>query len=47
MPVRNSALLADSAYKGLLLDMFVLEAGERAEEGFDAVCIDTTPACLP
>lgn len=42
VPVRNSALLADSAYEGLLLDMFILEAGQRAEEeGFDAVCIDT------
>lgn len=42
VPVRNSAFLADSAYEGLLLDMFILEAGQRAEEeGFDAVCIDT------
>ncbi len=40
--VRNGAALGDSYYDALLMDMFVFEAGLRAEaEGFDAVCIDT------
>jgi len=42
IPVRNSAFLADSLYEGLLLEMFIFEAGMRSEEeGYDAVCIDT------
>lgn len=40
--VRNGAALGDSYYDALLMDMFVFEAGLRAEkEGYDAVCIDT------
>lgn len=40
--VKNGAALGDSYYDALLMDMFVFEAGLRAEaEGFDAICIDT------
>jgi len=40
--VKNGAALGDSYYDAMLMDMFVFEAGLRAEEeGFDAVCIDT------
>jgi len=40
--VRDGAALGDSYYDALLMDMFVFEAGLRAErEGYDAVCIDT------
>lgn len=40
--VKNGAALGDSYYDALLMDMFVFEAGLRAEqEGYDAVCIDT------
>lgn len=40
--VRNGAALGDSYYDALLMDMFVFEAGLRAEEeGYAAVCIDT------
>lgn len=40
--VKNGAALGDSFYDALLMDMFVMEAGLRAEqEGYDAVCIDT------
>jgi len=40
--VKNSCALADSYYDVLLMDMFVFEAGLKAEqEGYDAVCIDT------
>lgn len=40
--VRDSARLADSQAETLALEMYVYEAGMRAEEeGYDAVCIDT------
>lgn len=40
--VKNGAALGDSYYDSLLMDMFVFEAGLRAEqEGYSAVCIDT------
>nr|WP_309099980.1 aspartate/glutamate racemase family protein [Fredinandcohnia onubensis] len=40
--VKNGAALGDSYYDTMLMDMFVFEAGLKAqEEGFDAVCIDT------
>ena len=42
VPVRNAGALLDSAYDALVFDMYVTEAGLRAEEeGFDAVVIDT------
>jgi len=42
VPVRNSCARGDSYYDAALLDMFVFEAGIRAEEeGYDAVCLDT------
>ena len=40
--VRNAPLDADSYYSDLIFDMYVVEAGlNAAEEGFDAVVIDT------
>ena len=43
VPVRNSGTLADSHYEALVLEMYVTEAGLRAEdEGFDAVVMDTS-----
>jgi allantoin racemase len=40
--VKNGAALGDSYYDAMLMDMFVFEAGLKAEEeGYDAVCIDT------
>jgi allantoin racemase len=40
--VKNSGALGDTYYDALLMDMFVFEAGLKAEEeGYDAVCIDT------
>jgi Asp/Glu/hydantoin racemase len=40
--VKNSCALGDSYYDSTLLDMFIFEAGLKAEqEGYDAVCIDT------
>ncbi|RHW38308.1 hydrogenase expression protein HupH [Lysinibacillus yapensis] len=40
--VKNGASLGDSYYDTMLMDMFVFEAGLKAEEeGYDAVCIDT------
>lgn len=40
--VRNSGVLADSAYDNMLIELFVVEAGLNAEaEGYDAVCVDT------
>lgn len=42
VPVRNAGALLDSAYDALVFDMYVTEAGLRAEEeGFAAVVIDT------
>ncbi|MGW0172687.1 aspartate/glutamate racemase family protein [Rhodococcus sp. NPDC003322] len=42
VPVRNSGVLADSAYDNLLIELFVVEAGIGAEaDGYDAVCVDT------
>src|SRR5947209_20621851 len=42
VPVRNSATLVDSYYDALIFDMYITEAGLRAEEeGFDAVIMDT------
>jgi allantoin racemase len=42
VPVRNSGTLLDSHYEGLIFDMYVAEAGLRAEEeGYDAVIMDT------
>lgn len=40
--VKNSCAFGDSYYDSTLLDMFIFEAGLKAEqEGYDAVCIDT------
>lgn len=40
--VKNGASLGDSYYDTMLMDMFVFEAGLKAEEeGYDAICIDT------
>ena len=42
IPVRNSATLVDCYYEDLVFDMYIAEAGLRAEdEGFDAVVMDT------
>ena len=42
VPVRNSATLVDCYYEDLVFDMYITEAGLRAEEeGFDAVIMDT------
>jgi allantoin racemase len=42
VPVRNSGLLADSFYEGLLMDAYIAAEGIHAEEaGFDAVIMDT------
>jgi len=42
VPVKNSCSFGDSYYDALLMDMFIFEAGLKAEEeGYDAVCIDT------
>jgi allantoin racemase len=42
VPVRNCGALLDSYYDALVFDMYVTEAGLRAEdEGFDAVIMDT------
>jgi allantoin racemase len=42
VPVRNSATLVDCYYEDLVFDMYVTEAGLRAEEeGYDAVVMDT------
>lgn len=42
VPLRNDIIIVDSYYGDLILDMYVTEAGLRAEEeGFDAVVIDT------
>src|SRR2546429_394179 len=42
VPVRNSATLVDCYYEDLVFDMYIVEAGLRAEEeGFDAVIMDT------
>src|SRR5213080_2631189 len=42
IPVRNSATLVDCYYEDLVFDMYIAEAGLRAEEeGFDAVIMDT------
>lgn len=41
-PVRNGPASVDSLYDIFVMDMYVFEAGLRAEQdGFDAVCIDT------
>jgi allantoin racemase len=43
VPVRNSGTLADCHFEALILEMYVTEAGLRAEEeGFDAVVMDTS-----
>jgi allantoin racemase len=43
VPVRNSGTLADCHYEALILEMYVTEAGLRAEEeGYDAVVMDTS-----
>ncbi len=40
--VRNSATLVDCHYEALVFDMYIVEAGLRAEEeGYDAVVMDT------
>jgi hypothetical protein len=40
--VRNSGTLLDSYYESVVFDMYVVEAGLRAqEEGHDAVIMDT------
>src|SRR2546421_3025033 len=42
VPVRNSATLVDCYYEAMVFDMYIVEAGLRAEdEGFDAVIMDT------
>jgi Asp/Glu/hydantoin racemase len=42
VPVRNSATLVDCYYEALIFDMYIVEAGLRAEEeGYDAVVMDT------
>ena len=42
VPVRNAATAADGYYGSVIFDMYVTEAGVRAEEeGFDAVVMDT------
>lgn len=42
IPVRHSATLVDSQYEALIFDMYIVEAGLRAEEeGYDAVLMDT------
>ena len=42
VPVKNSCAFGDSYYDAQLMDMFIFEAGLKAEEeGYDAVCIDT------
>jgi allantoin racemase len=42
VPVRNSATLVDCYYEALVFDMYIVEAGLRAEEeGYDAVIMDT------
>jgi allantoin racemase len=42
VPVRNSATLVDCYYEDLVFDMYITEAGLRAEEeGYDAVVMDT------
>ena len=42
VPVRNSAAMVDSLYEALIFDMYIAEAGLRAEEeGYDAVIMDT------
>ena len=42
VPVRNSATLVDCYYEDLVFDMYITEAGLRAEdEGYDAVIMDT------
>jgi allantoin racemase len=42
VPVRQSATLVDCYYEALVFDMYIVEAGLRAEEeGYDAVLMDT------
>ena len=42
VPVRHSGTLLDSHYEALVFDMYIVEAGLRAEdEGYDAVIMDT------
>jgi allantoin racemase len=42
IPVKNSCAFGDGYYDAQLMDMFIFEAGLKAEEeGYDAVCIDT------
>ncbi len=42
VPVRNSITMLDSEYESLLFDIYIAEAGLRAEEeGYDAVVMDT------
>jgi allantoin racemase len=42
VPVRNSATLVDCYYDDLVFEMYITEAGLRAEEeGYDAVVMDT------
>ena len=42
VPVRNSATVVADHYEAMLFDMYITEAGLRAEEeGYDAVVMDT------
>ena len=42
VPVRNTATLVDCYYEDLIFEMYITEAGLRAEEeGYDAVVMDT------
>ena len=42
VPVRNSATMVTDYYEAMLFDMYIAEAGFRAEEeGYDAVVMDT------
>ena len=42
VPVKNTATVVDCYYEDLIFEMYIVEAGLRAEEeGFDAVVMDT------
>ncbi len=43
VPVKNSIYWVDSYYDAVVLDFFLFEEGLKAEEeGYDAICIDST-----
>ena len=41
VPVRNSATFVTDYYESMLFDVYIAEAAFRAEEGYDAVIMDT------